>query len=411
MEKVLGIVAEYNPFHNGHLYHLQESKKITDSNYTIAVISGNFTQRGNTSIVDKWEKANMAIKNGVDLVIELPLVYSISSAENFADGAIKILNSLNIVDYISFGAETNNISLLDKIATILYEEPKKYKELLSKNLDLGLSFPKAREIALISYLDNNNEKEILDALSKPNNILGIEYLKALKKYKSSISPICVKRFKAGYNDLDVQDNIASASSIRNIILENNFEELKKLMPNVSYDILIKNIENKNYVKDINIFEKQIIYNLRKMSLEEISNLPDVSEGLEHLIKTAAISSNNLNDLINSIKSKRYTLSRINRILLYSLLNISKDDINLSKEITPYIRILAFNDNGKKLLSAISKANPNINLVTSVSKFMDNCTDNKLKYLLEKDIFATNVYSLYLNNMKGNMDYIKRLNMN
>lgn len=411
MEKVLGIVAEYNPFHNGHLYHLQESKKITDSNYTIAVISGNFTQRGNTSIVDKWEKANMAIKNGVDLVIELPLVYSISSAENFADGAIKILNSLNIVDYISFGAETNNISLLDKIATILYEEPKKYKELLSKNLDLGLSFPKAREIALISYLDNNNDKEILDELSKPNNILGIEYLKALKKYKSSISPICVKRFKAGYNDLDVQDNIASASSIRNIILENNFEELKKLMPNVSYDILIKNIENKNYVKDINIFEKQIIYNLRKMSLEEISNLPDVSEGLEHLIKTAAISSNNLNDLINSIKSKRYTLSRINRILLYSLLNISKDDINLSKKITPYIRILAFNDNGKKLLSAISKANPNINLVTSVSKFMDNCTDNKLKYLLEKDIFATNVYSLYLNNMQGNMDYIKRLNMN
>lgn len=411
MEKVLGIVAEYNPFHNGHLYHLQESKKITDSNYTIAVISGNFTQRGNTSILDKWEKANMAIKNGVDLVIELPLVYSISSAENFADGAIKILNSLNIVDYISFGAETNNLSLLDKIATILYEEPKKYKELLSKNLDLGLSFPKAREIALISYLDNNNDKEILDELSKPNNILGIEYLKALKRYKSSISPICVKRFKAGYNDLDVQDNIASASSIRNMILENNFEELKKLMPDVSYDILIKNIENKNYVKDISIFEKQIIYNLRKMSLEEISNLSDVSEGLEHLIKTAAISSNNLNDLINSIKSKRYTLSRINRILLYSLLNISKDDINLSKEITPYIRILAFNDNGKKLLSAISKANPNINLVTSVSKFMDNCTDNKLKYLLEKDIFATNVYSLYLNNMQGNMDYIKRLNMN
>ena len=353
----------------------------------------------------------MAIKNGVDLVIELPLVYSISSAENFSDGAIKILNSLNIVDYLSFGAETNNITLLDKIATILHNEPKEYKELLSKNLDLGLSFPKAREISLISYLDNNNnEKEILNAISKPNNILGIEYLKALRKYKSNISPICISRFKAGYNDLDVQDNIASASSIRKIILENNFNELKNLMPKVSYDRLIKNIENKNYVKYISIFENQIIYNLRKMSLEEISNLPDVSEGLEHSIKTAAISSNNLNDLINSIKSKRYTLSRINRILLYSLLNISKDDINLSKEITPYIRVLAFNDNGKKLLSSISKANPNINIVTSVNKFMDNCTDNKLKYLLEKDIFATNVYSLYLNNMKGNLDYIKRLKL-
>ena len=155
MGKVLGIIAEYNPFHNGHLYHLQNSIKTSGANYTVAVISGNFTQRGSTSLIDKWSKAQMALKNGIDLVIELPLLYSISSAENFAEGAIKILNSLNIVDYISFGTETNDIAILNNIANVLYKEPKAYKNILSHELSKGLSFPKAREIALISFLKNS----------------------------------------------------------------------------------------------------------------------------------------------------------------------------------------------------------------------------------------------------------------
>lgn len=209
MSKVLGIIAEYNPFHNGHLYHLETSKKLTDADYTVAIISGNFTQRGSTSIVDKWSKTKMALKNGIDLVIELPVLYSISSAENFADGAIKILNSLGIVDYLSFGAETSDISILNNIANILCSEHEEYKNLLSIELEKGLSFPKARENALLDYIkntdDNVPENKIIDfekyskVLSSPNNILGIEYLKALKKYKSSIKPVCISRFATDYN--------------------------------------------------------------------------------------------------------------------------------------------------------------------------------------------------------------------
>ena len=152
MSKVLGIVGEYNPFHNGHLYHLLKSKELTDSNYTILILGGNFTQRGGVSIVDKWTKTEMALKNGIDLVIELPTLYSISSAENFADGCIKILDSLKVVDYISFGTETPNINILNTIAKVLYEEPRGYKSILSLELSKGLSFPAARENALLMYL-------------------------------------------------------------------------------------------------------------------------------------------------------------------------------------------------------------------------------------------------------------------
>lgn len=191
MENVLGIIGEYNPFHNGHLYHLNESKKVTNSNYTVAIISGNFVQRGNVSVVDKWTKAKMAILNGIDLVLELPTIYSISSAENFALGAIKTLNSLKLVDTISFGCELNDLSLLKEFANILTEEPEEFKSLLSHELSKGISFPKARENALLMYL--NDLRKYANVLSSPNNILAIEYLKALNITKSTLEPVAVKR--------------------------------------------------------------------------------------------------------------------------------------------------------------------------------------------------------------------------
>ena len=183
MSKVLGIVAEYNPFHNGHLYHLEKSKQNTDSNYTVAIMGGNFTQRGGASLVDKWSKAEAAIRCGVDLVIELPVIYATSSAENFAEGAVKILDSLKVVDYISFGAETSDVEVLDKCADVLYEEPKKYKTFLSHELAKGLSYPKARENALMIYL--NDIRKFANVLSSPNNILGIS--KSYKKIKKQSS--------------------------------------------------------------------------------------------------------------------------------------------------------------------------------------------------------------------------------
>ena len=154
MGRVLGIIGEYNPFHNGHLYHMMQSIEQTNANYTICVISGNFVQRGNTSIIDKWTKAEMALKGGADLVIELPTVYSVSSAENFAEGAVKLLNSLGIVDNIAFGMEAKDISLLNNIATVLYQEPKEYITILNHELSKGISFPKARENAVMIYLND-----------------------------------------------------------------------------------------------------------------------------------------------------------------------------------------------------------------------------------------------------------------
>ena len=235
MNKIIGIVSEYNPFHNGHLYHLQKSLQMTHSSYSIAIISGNFTQRGSTSLVDKWVKTEIAIKNGIDLVIELPLLYSISSAENFAEGAIKILDSLKIIDYISFGSESGDISTLNMISDILLQEPETYKNILSQELSKGLSFPKARENALLMYL--NNIQESSNILSYPNNILGIEYLKALKKIKSSIIPVTIKRYEAGYHDTTYSGNIASGTAIRNIIKNNDWNILKKVVA------LIKNLKN------------------------------------------------------------------------------------------------------------------------------------------------------------------------
>ena len=407
MSKVLGIIAEYNPFHNGHLFHLNESKKLTGSSYTVAIMSGNFAQRGNTSIIDKWSKAKSAIECGVDLVVELPVLYSTSSAENFAEGAIKILDSLKVVDYLSFGAETADINLLNNIATVLNEEPKEYKSLLSEELKKGLSYPKARENALMIYL--NDIKKYSNVLSSPNNILGIEYIKALKKYNSIIQPIAMPRHESGHNDLNYHGNIASSTAIRNITKNNGFDILRKLMPEPSYTNLIKNIKAGHVVPDLSVFEKEIIFNLRKMSIYDISQLPDVSEGLEFAIKNAANSCNSLVELLNIIKSKRYTQTRIQRILLYSLLGITKKDIAISKKTQPYVRVLGFNEKGKYLISEVAKANPKLNIITSVKKFTDKNLNRNLKSMLEKDIWTTDVYTIgYEYDSWSNLDYTNKI---
>ncbi len=407
MSKVLGIIAEYNPFHNGHLYHLQKSLHDTGSSYSIAVISGNFTQRGSTSLVDKWTKTEIALKNGIDLVIELPLLYSISSAENFAEGAIKIFDSLKVVDYISFGSESGDISTLNTVADILYKEPREYKNILSHELGKGLSFPKARENALLMYL--KDIRKFSSVLSSPNNILGIEYLKALKKHKSNITPVTVERFDSNYNDTSYTGNIASATAIRNIVKNGSFDILRKVVPESTYSILLDNVKIGHIIPDLSVFEREIIYLLRKMSIAEIAELPDVGEGLENAIKNTANSCNSIVEFLNIIKSKRYTNTRLQRILLYTLLGITKKDIALSKKLTPYIRVLGFNDKGKYLISEISKANPKLEIITSVKKYMDTSNNKNSKYMLEKDIWATNVYTIgFEYDSWNNLDYTHKI---
>lgn len=403
MTNVVGIIAEYNPFHNGHAYHLEKAKELAKADYVIAVVSGNFVQRGNVSLINKWDKANMALAEGADLVIELPTIYSISSAENFAYGAIKILNSLNIVDYVAFGTELDDINVLDRCADILYKEPQKFVNLLNHELSKGLSFPKARENALLMYL--NDIRTYSNVLSSPNNILAIEYLKALKKLKSHITPISIKRKNAGYNDLEITNNFASATAIRKKIIDNKPAGLSKLMPANSYRILYNSIQKGHFVKDITSFEKEILYVLRKMSIKEIANLPDVSEGLEHAIKNAANSCNTIEEFMNIIKTKRYTNTRIQRILLYALLGITKEDMKNSAKVQPYIRVLGMNKKGKDLISVISHSNPNLNIITSVKKYMDSNSNKALQSMLNIDINATNTYTLgYEKDSWSNLDF-------
>ena len=397
MSTVLGIIAEYNPFHNGHLYQIEEAKRKTGAQY----------QRGNTSLIDKWKKAQMAIENGVDLVLELPTIYSLSSAENFAEGGIKILNNLKIVDTLCFGTETDDFAALNNIANVLYNEPKQYSAILSHELDRGLSFPKARENALLMYL--NDIKRYANILSGPNNILAIEYLKALKRLKGDMNPLIIQRRKVYYNDEKIIDEFASATAIRRLIATGEFEDLRKVMPKNSYMMLKEQIDRGKYVIDIIKYEKEILYTLRKMSIKEISDLPDVSEGLENSIRNAANSCNNLIDFVSMVKSKRYTQTRIQRILLYALLGITKKDMQNSKKVIPYVRVLGFDSKGKEMLSDICNINPKIQLVTSVKRYMDQGPNKILREMLEKDIFATNIYTLaYEYDSTSNLDYTNKI---
>ena len=407
MATVLGIIAEYNPFHNGHLYQIEEAKKQTGAEYVVAIISGNFTQRGNTSLINKWAKAQMALENGVDIVLELPTIYSISSAENFAEGAIKILDSLKIVDTLCFGTETADFAALNNIANVLHNEPKEYIAILNHELGKGISYPKARENALMMYL--NDIKRYANILSGSNNILAIEYLKALKRLKSDMIPFSIQRKKVYYNDERIIDEFASSTAIRKLIATEQYAEVRKVVPMSSYMLLKEKIEKGNYVIDIIKFEKEILYNLRKMTVKQIAELPDVTEGLEYAIKNAANSCNSLLELVNIIKSKRYTQTRIQRILVYALLGITKKDMANARKVIPYARVLGFNKNGREMLSDICSINPRINMITSVKKYEDQNINKVLREMLEKDIFATNVYTLgYEDDSWANLDYTNKL---
>ena len=412
MSKVVGIIAEYNPFHNGHSYHIQNTKAQTGADFVVAVMTGNFTQRGNTSVINKWEKTKMALNGDADLVIELPTIYSVSSAENFANGAVKILNELGIVDTISFGMEADDVSTLNNIANVLVNEPPEYKAILEHELSKGNSFPKARENALMMYL--NDIKRYANVVKGSNNILAIEYLKALKKQKSSLVPFGVKREKVYYNSTKIIDEYASATGIRNLLLHNQLEEVRKVVPSKSYSILLNNLRQGTYVLDIIAYNDEIIYKLRSMTVKQIANLPDVSEGLEYLIKEVSNKTNNLIELINGIKSKRYTQTRIQRILLYALLGITKKDMEMSKKITPYIRVLGCSEKGKILLSQI---NSKAKVITSLKKYEVSNKNKRfcigkqkaLNRMLEIDKMATDIYTIgYKKDSKAGLDYTKGL---
>ena len=322
-------------------------------------------------------------------------------------GAIKILENLKIVDSISFGAETEDFAALNNIAKVLAEEPKEFSNVLKVELNTGVSYPKARETAIIKYL--NDDKRYQNILNNPNNILAIEYLKSLKIIKSKIEPVPIKREKVYYNDKHIVDDFASATSIRNLVANKEFGDLIRVVPRKTYDIVTKEYEVGNVVYDIKKFEKEIFYALRKMTIEQIAELPDVTEGLENSIKSSANFCYNIEDFINIVKTKRYTQTRIQRILLFALLGITKKDVQASKRVVPYARVLGINDKGKELLSGIAQNNPKMQVITSVKKFVDTNTNKTYKRMLDLDIFATDVYTLgYKYDSMANLDYTRNM---
>lgn len=389
---ICGIVAEYNPFHNGHAYHIEQTKKETDCDAIVAIMSGNFIQRGVPALFDKWTRTKMALENGVDLVIELPLYYSTSSAEYFAQGSISLLDGLGVVKNISFGSNTEDLDALKRIANVLYLEPDNFKKLMQSELKRGTSYPIARSNALKNFLKKEYDaKYIADILLDPNNILGIEYLKALMYSNSSIKPILIKRKGGDYNSKSITENICSATAIRELLEKNELKTVKGLMPDKSFDIMNKEIVNGRVPMFLKNFENEILYVLRKSSTYDLLELADVTEGLENLIKKASSEGMELEKLIDVIKTKRYTRTRIQRILLHALLNVKKNEVEDYKYNPQYIRVLGFTKTGEKVLSQISN-NSNLPVVTSVSKFIKNANSIS-KRMIEKDILATDIYTL------------------
>lgn len=393
---ITGIITEYNPFHNGHKFHLEESKKQTKSDGTICIMSGNFVQRGGPAIIDKWKRTEMALSNGVDLIIELPTFYAVSSAEFFAKGAVSILNSLNIVNNLFFGSEIGDAKALSEIAKVLVSEDKRFQNILKENLSLGLTFAKAREKSLIEYL---NSSEINNIITSSNNILGIEYIKAILKLNSSINPVALKREGSNYNDKSLSQTFSSATSIREVLKNtSNIEDLKNIIPLESYEVFSK-LQEQDYRFT---FEEEMFKYIKykiQTNCVNFNNLYEVTEGLDNKIIKEISSSNSLHEFILKIKSKRYTYSKISRILTHIYLGLDNDNFkDIANENNLYVRVLGFNKTGREILSLI-KANSSIPLITKVPRFTNNP-------LLKFDLQATACYSLLNDKVNPFNDYLQ-----
>lgn len=397
--KVLGIIAEYNPFHNGHLYHLEQSKKLCGECAVICVMSGNFIQRGEPAIVDKWARAEAALHSGIDLVVELPVVYAMSSAEYFSYASVRLLDSLGIVDYLCFGSETGNMEELNIAASLLSEEPEEYRACLRQYLDLGLSFPSARARAVGSYLGKRGRSaEAFDRLlSSSNCILGIEYLKALKKTGSGIIPLTILRTGGSYNSGKLEGPLSSATSIRNLLRrwgkESFGEALSELVPPPTTSILKREFEKGRGPVFPEAFSCMILSAVRRSSPGELARLPYVAEGLENRIYEAALNTGTLEELIEEAATKRYARTRLQRILFHLLTGLKAEDFERFNRCggPQYVRVLGFNKTGRRLLSELGKTSG----LPVVTKTADHIASGSpmIEAMLKIEAAATDNYVL------------------
>ena len=337
--KICGIIAEYDPFHTGHAWQIQEVRsKLGADCAVICVMSGNWTQRGGPALVDKHTRAHMALMGGADLVLELPLPFAISSAERFAQGGVAVLNATGVVTHLCFGSECGDLTPLSRTAQALDSE--EYLTALHSKLDQGLSFPSARQQAAQCLIGND-----ADCLSMPNNNLGVEYLRALNRLNSCITPFTIQREGAGHGQGPVR-GFASASYLRRQVLDNNWEETAPyLLPEVL--TLLRNTSHADYRRA----ERAILYQLRRMSPDELAALPDCGEGLSNRLHQAIHTESSLDDILTAVKTKRYTLARLRRILLWAFLGLTADD----RVDTPaYLRVLGMNGTGRTLLRTMGE---------------------------------------------------------
>lgn len=373
----VAVISEFNPFHNGHKYLIETAKKLTNEP-VIAIMSGSFTQRGEAAVTDKFSRAKTALENGVDLVLELPTVYAVANAQRFAFGGVQIAKSFDCVNYLAFGCESGNVDSL-KNALNAVESPA-VNEIVSQKMSEGDYYPRALQSAVNEIFGEETAK----VLSSPNNILAVEYLKNLSD--TDIQPLAVKRIGTGHDSDKACEEFASASLVRSIL--RNGENAEKYVPSVASKITFP--EN---------LERIMLYKLRMMSAKDFLLLPDVNEGLENRIADAVKKYNYLEEIISSVKTKRYTHARLRRIMTCALLDITE---NLQRTPIEYVRVLGFTKEGASLLKSCHLA-----VITSVAKAMK--ADSNITRLLKKDVLATDIAALAYSDIDrcGN-DYIKQI---
>jgi len=426
--KVVGLITEYNPFHNGHKYHIQEAKRVTQADYVVAVMSGNFVQRGNPAVIDKYARTQMALNNGVDLVLELPVCYATASAEFFAHGAVSLLDRLGIIDTLCFGSECGDINLLASAANFLLKPPASFEDRLQNFLREGLTYPAARLKALQHSLEDTeiiNGQELSAVFTEPNNILGIEYMKALHNLNSTMLPTTIQRISAHYHDtaltdsndvevdaeVDVDSNsiplatayekinltISSATAIRKAVHSKNntsidsFAEIKHSVPTDVYENLVEQYL-KTYPISNEDFSQIIKYKLMSEGKQKLKEYLDISNDLADRLKNISDYSYNITDLTQEIKTKNMTLARINRALIHLLLNIKTNNLMEYNRngYVQYARVLGVKKESSLLLRQIEQIE-RIPIITKVSK-ADEKLDFLGKRMLKEDIFASLLYN-------------------
>lgn len=395
--KITGIVAEYNPFHMGHEYQLKKARELSSADGIAVVMSGNYVQRGEPAIIDKLKRAEAAVYGGADIVIELPLPFSCQNAEMFANAAIMELKKLP-VNTLSFGCENTDTRLLKEIAVLQLSE--RFNVKIKGEIKKGLSYPNA----LANVIGSSLGEEAFNAASSPNNVLAVEYIKSTMKHKLSWDYAPVKRIGKAHNDISSTGYYDSATAIRKVILNSLPGEINSV-PLKSKEMLYKFHEEQNGFNSFKNYYELLIYKIIELGPEGLNNIYEVSEGLNNKIYSNVFKYDNIDDFIMSLKSKRYTYSKLRRMLLNILLGITYNDIKyfMSPNNNNYIKVLAFNDIGRKIIKMAKESNTAvINRFSDYRKYSLDAEELKLFKLTSK---ATNMYYVPLKNKKLNDEYI------